>query len=375
MNELAARLRACAKRKPSAHTERWIVRFKHRRDYRRCLARLAKAGVKPVKCSPPLRMATYHADKRRGPKPLRDHPAIAFVERDRKARAHRVRERGSAPYVPWNVSRTEAPPAWLAARQGKGVKVGIVDTGIAKHPDLYVAGGVNTIGGRSFHDDNGHGTHVAGIAAATGRKKLFGVAPRVRLYAVKALDSAGEGFISDIVEGIDWCLARGIRVMNMSLGLPTDSKALRAAVRRARRRGAVIVASAGNDGPGNRRIDYPARYPETLAVAATDRRDQIAGFSSRGNGIGVSAPGVDIRSTWLKGGYAVESGTSMSAPHATGAAALLRAIRPRCSAADIIRRLKAGAKPIGARRSCGSGLLRIARAAGLPGGRKPRLGR
>lgn len=375
MNELAARLRACAKRNPSARTERWIVRFKHRRDYRDCLSRLAKTGVKPVKRSSALRLATYHADKRSGAKPLRDHPAIAFVERDRKARAHAAPKRRSAPYVPWNVRRADAPPAWRAARQGKGVKVGIIDTGIAKHPDLDVAGGVNTIGGRSYRDDNGHGTHVAGIAAATGRKKLFGVAPRVRLYAVKALDAAGEGYVSDIVEGIDWCLARGIRVLNMSFGLPTDSKALRAAVRRARRRGAVIVASAGNDGPRNRRIDYPARYPQALAVAATDRRDKIAGFSSRGSGIGLAAPGVDIRSTWLNGGYAVASGTSMSAPHATGGAALLRAIRPSCSAGDVIRRLKAGAKPVGTRRSAGSGLLRIARAAGVTICRKPRHGR
>ncbi|MFD0670494.1 S8 family peptidase [Cohnella sp. GCM10027633] len=371
MNGLAARLRACARRKPSANTVRTIIGFKRRHDYRRCRRHLAAIGVHPVKQSRAMHMLTYHADPRRDRKLLQGHPRIAFVERDFKAKAHPIRRgKGARAIVPWNVRRVLAPRAWISARQGKCVRIAVIDTGIAEHPDLRIAGGVNTIGGLSFADDNGHGTHVAGIAAATGKHKLYGTAPRVKLYAVKVLDANGEGYVSDIVQGIEWCLARGIRVMNMSLGLGADSKALRTAVRRARRKGAIIVASAGNDGPSNRAIDYPARYPQTIAVAATDRRDKIASFSSRGGGIDVAAPGVDIWSTFLDGGYAYGSGTSMSSPHVTGGAALLKAIRPRSSPCDVIRAMKASAKPVGNRRIAGCGLLRIAMAARIA--RKPR---
>ncbi|MFC5531674.1 S8 family peptidase [Cohnella yongneupensis] len=362
MNDLAAHLRACARRKPTAKTERLIVRFKHKRDYRACRKHLAAKGVHPVKAYSALRMLCYHADRQADKSRLRAHPRVVFVERDRKAKAH-----GSVSIqsvrIPWNISRVQAPKTWIPANKGKGVKVGIVDTGIARHPDLRIAGGVNTLGGKSFADDNGHGTHVAGIAAAIGTKRIFGAAPSVKLYAVKVLDASGEGFVSDIVEGIEWCLSRGIQVMNMSFGLSNNSQALRAAIRRARRKGAIMVASAGNDGPSNLAIDYPARYPETIAVAATERNNKIASFSSRGRGIDLAAPGVNIYSTWLGGKYAYESGTSMSSPHVTGGAALLKAIRPCSAAGDIIRRLKASAKPIETKRSAGNGLLQIAKAA------------
>jgi minor extracellular protease Epr len=334
------------------------------------LKHLSALGIKSVKSVDSLRCICYRADKKSDWRSLHRHPGVAFVERDRRAKAHLLPTIRSAnppvvkARIPWNVNRVKAPPVWPASNFGSSVKVGILDTGIACHPDLKIAGGVNTIDGKSFADDNGHGTHVAGIAAATGRKKIYGVAPKVKLYAVKVLDASGSGFISDIVEGIDWCLARGIRVMNMSFGLEGESKLLKTAIQRARKRGAVIVASAGNSGSLFKRINAPARYPQTIAVAATTRGNRVADFSSRGPGIDISAPGVNILSTWLKGTFRRESGTSMSSPHVTGAAALLRGIKPGLSATEVGRRLKRYALRIpGGARAVGSGLLQVAPAA------------
>ncbi|MFC4599150.1 S8 family peptidase [Cohnella hongkongensis] len=367
MNPLAKQLGLALKRKPTSRTERRNIVFRRAQDYRDCVKQLSAAGIRPLKKVDSMRMICCRCDQGADWKRLSSHPRIALVERDRKVKAHGL-ALPRLPYaaaiaksrIPWNVNRVKAPPAWPVAGFGSSVKVAILDTGIARHPDLSIAGGVNTITGKSFADDNGHGTHVAGIAAATGRRKIAGVAPKVELYAVKVLDENGSGYISDIVEGIEWCLARDIRIMNMSFGLAGDSALLRNAIRRAKRRGAVIVASAGNSGSSLPRIDAPARYPEAIAVAATTRGNRAASFSSRGAGIDIAAPGVSILSTWLNGTYRRESGTSMSAPHVTGGAALLRSVRPSLSAAEVARRLKAATLRIpGGKRAVGHGLLQI----------------
>ncbi|THF75848.1 S8 family peptidase [Cohnella fermenti] len=361
--------------RPSRSTERRIVSLRRSGDYRRCLKELAAAGIKPVKSSKALRLICCHAEKKRRWGALHKHPRIAYIEKDAKVSAHGLsasgakrksgRVRAACPAkAPWNVCRVQSPPLWPRSR-GRGVRVAILDTGIAAHPDLTIAGGTNTIvPGGSYADDNGHGTHVAGIAAATGRGRILGNAPRAALYAVKALDRRGEGYISDIVQGIDWCIAHGIRVINMSFGMPGDSQALRAALRRARRKGIILVASAGNDGRASGGLDVPARYPETIAVAATTRRNRVASFSSRGKGIDIAAPGVNILSTYLNGTYARMSGTSMSAPHVAGGAVLLRGVSPGLKAGAAAARLRKYALRIpGGRSAVGSGLLQVAPAA------------
>lgn len=364
MNALAKQLCQSVKRKPSLRTERQIIVLRQGKDYRYCLKELQAAGIKPVKTDHSLRMICCHIDRRQGWQRLINHPGVAYVEKDHKVKAHGLNNaapiKASRARIPWNINRVKAPPVWNASQSGAGVKVAIIDTGIARHPDLLITGGVNTLGGRSFADDNGHGTHVAGIAAAIGKRRINGTAPRIKLYAVKVLNASGSGYITDIIEGIEWCLSRGIKIMNMSFGLVGDSKALRDAIRMARRRGAVMVASAGNNSTSFTQIDAPARYPETLAVAATTRGNRVAAFSSRGKGIDLSAPGVNIYSTWLTGTYRRLSGTSMSSPHVTGAAALLRAIKPRLSADEITQRLKKSALQIpGGIRSVGQGLLQV----------------
>ncbi len=235
------------------------------------------------------------------------------------------------PQLPWGVARVDAPAAWPATK-GAGVKVCVVDTGVdPSHPDLagVVAGGVNIIAGNNdFSDDNGHGTHVAGTIAAIGRYAamvqgkptlVVGVAPRVSIYAVKVMNAQGEGRLSDIVRGIMWCANHKAQVMNMSLGSDTPAVSEERAVTYAQAHGVVPIAASGNTGKD---VGYPAAYPEVIAVGASDANDQVASFSSRGPQVRFIAPGDQIISTWMNGGYAAASGTSMASPHVAALAAL-----------------------------------------------------
>lgn len=229
--------------------------------------------------------------------------------------------------VPWGVKRVNAYNAWTFTT-GKGVNLAVVDTGVDyNHPDLkpIYKGGYNAVDPtKTPLDDQGHGTHVAGtIAAIKDLKGVVGVAPEVNLYAVKVLDSSGSGQYSWIVAGIEWAVKNGIKVINMSLGSKYSSDAIKAAVEAAYNAGVVIVCAAGNDGGA---VNYPAAYPQSIAVSASDSSDKIAYFSSRGPQIAFIAPGVSIYSTYKGGGYSTLSGTSMASPHVAGLAALAVAI-------------------------------------------------
>ncbi|MBP3964397.1 S8 family peptidase [Paenibacillus lignilyticus] len=377
-------LLSCSKGRSSGHTTRKLIGFKSQSQYTQCLKELAKYGIRPVKSIRRNRVICCHVDSRRTQQlqSLAQHPNVSYVEPDFKLHAHgfqvhpkaknakvrihakaslysrkNLRTRGagkgklhsdsSSSSVGWNLSQIEANKVWSATK-GKGAGIAIIDTGIAKHSDLRICGGVNTMGGSSYIDDNGHGTHVAGIAAAVGANGMLqGVAPRARLYAVKALDANGAGYVSDIIKGIDWCISKKIPIINMSLGLEGEtSSALKEAVQRARQSGIIVVASAGNSGTSTGRIDQPARYSTAIAVAASTRKGKVANYSSRGYGIDVTAPGSYIKSTSLGGGYQVLSGTSMSSPHVAGGVALLKSLDPSLGPTAITKRLRASAKRI-----------------------------
>ncbi len=237
----------------------------------------------------------------------------------------------STPGIHWNIRRLKAPQAW-AKTQGSGVLVAIIDTGVdCAHPDLKcnLADGANmTNSSTPPIDDNGHGTHVAGIIAGQGKDGgVFGVAPQVTIIPVKVLNADGSGNLSDVVSGIYWAMTHGARVINMSLGAPTSAAALEQAVHKAYQAGVVIVAASGNDGENASRsggastVDYPGAYPWVIAVAASDRSDHIAPFSSFGPAVDITAPGDGILST-VPNGYEKMSGTSMASPHIAGVAAL-----------------------------------------------------
>lgn len=227
----------------------------------------------------------------------------------------------------WGVSRMYATGAWNIA-QGAGVKVAVIDTGINyEHEDLIqnYAGGVNlTYEGDENDpmDGHGHGTHVAGIiAAARNGKGVVGVAPKAKIYAVKVLTSDGHGDRSAVISGIEWATEHGMNVINMSLGSTQMTVAQHIAIQEATARGIIVVCSAGNRGPTGV-MSYPGLFPETIAVAASDKFDKVASFSSRGPEVDVIAPGVRIYSTLHNGEYGYKSGTSMAAPHVSGLAAL-----------------------------------------------------
>lgn len=227
--------------------------------------------------------------------------------------------------LPWGVERVKANLVWPSGNIADPIKVGIIDTGISNtHPDLLanVQGGVNTINPlKSWNDDNGHGSHVAGIVAALDNDiGVIGVGPAINLYAIKALNRNGSGFLSDIIEGIQWAVANNIQVINMSLGTASDIQSFRDAVTSAKNAGIVVVAAAGNSGGS---VIFPAAYPEVIAVSATDRNNVIASWSSHGPEVDLAAPGMGIYSTYKGTSYATLSGTSMAAPHVAGSAALV----------------------------------------------------
>lgn len=228
--------------------------------------------------------------------------------------------------LPWGINRIDAEQVWpLINGTGAGVNIGIIDTGISlSHQDLVgnIKGGISEVGYTSnWNDDNGHGSHVAGIVGAVNNTiGVVGVGPAVNLYAIKVLDRNGSGYLSDVINGIDWAIANNIKVINLSLGTSADAQSMHDAVARAYNAGILVVAAAGNSGGS---VSYPAAYPETVAVAAVDSLNNAPYWSSRGPEVDLAAPGVNIYSTYKGTAYSSLSGTSMAAPHVAGTAALM----------------------------------------------------
>lgn len=261
--------------------------------------------------------------------------------------------------LPWGVDQVDAELAW-ATSTGASVRVAIIDTGIDKdHPDLVanIKGGVNFVKIRGkiiadqWDDDSGHGTHVAGsVAAVDNDIGVIGVAPDAHLYGVKVLDRRGGGYVSDVILGIQWAIANGMQVINMSLGTSSDVQSLHDAVDAAYAAGIVLVAAAGNSGDTNLDDDviYPAKYGSVIAVAATDSNNIRASWSGDGPEVELAAPGVAIYSTWKGGEYDTKSGTSMASPHVAGTVALLLAANPGLTPDEVRAMLQTTADDLGA---------------------------
>ncbi|MEK3881054.1 S8 family peptidase [Paenibacillus sp. FSL M7-0420] len=336
----------------SKSAPRHIVTFNDPRMYAGALSqwkslKSKKPGLRQVQVSTLIRAFFVPAA---GAERLMDRYADSLcIEEDHRIKVHSpLADKSGSALMPWGIRAIRAPQAWSRST-GVHVKIGVIDTGVDfRHPDLRhsLASGVNLLNrGMMPLDDNGHGTHIAGtLAAAGGARNMMGVAPRALLYPVKAFDHNGSAYVSDIVLGIDWCVQNKIDIINMSFGMRNRSKALHDVVIKAYRAGIAIIASAGND--GKRGGDYPARYPETIAVGALDRRQRVAAFSNRGPYIDVYGPGEGIPSCWLREGYKEMSGTSMATSHVTGAAALLLALRPGLSPRELKLLLRRTASPV-----------------------------
>lgn len=246
--------------------------------------------------------------------------------------------RAARDYITCGLRIIYAPQAWRYST-GAGVRVAVVDTGIApRHPDLRVYGGASFVPGVTrWHDDHYHGTHVAGtIAAAMNRRGVVGVAPAARLYAVKVLDRRGRGQTSWILNGLAWCYRYRMHVVNLSLGSGATthstsnySRAYENAGRLLRRRGILPVAAAGNSGSTSRPyVGNPGRCPSFMAVSSVDCNRRRSPFSSYGPQVEICAPGTGVLSTYPPNGYRRLSGTSMAAPHVAGVAALVKRRHP-----------------------------------------------
>jgi thermitase len=254
----------------------------------------------------------------------------------------------------------KAPSAWEETEGIQSVTIAIIDSGVdLLHPDLK-----NKIksSGRDFinndfdaTDDLGHGTMMAGIAAAdtNNNEGIAGVAWNCKVLPVKVIGTDGFGSDDKVAEGIRWAVDNGANVVNLSLGSEDPSSLIEDAVRYAYNKNVVVVASAGNsNGP----VHYPAAYDEyVLAVAATDYNDARASWSSYGPQVDVAAPGDKVLSTvptWYFGPaflpYGYGSGTSFSAPHVAGLAALIKGIKPELKVAEIMNIIRYSADDVNA---------------------------
>lgn len=238
-----------------------------------------------------------------------------------------------------DVDAVEAWSMTTGTGTGTGIRVAIIDSGVAiDNTDIApkVVARANFSGAATGEDNYGHGTHVAGIVAAIRDNKIgvAGVCPECSILDAKVLNDNGSGSSSTIAQGIDWAVANGAQVINMSLGMRVSSRTLETAVNNAWNRGVVLVAAAGNAGTPAQ--IYPGAYPNVIAVAATDNTDDKASFSSYGaKWVDIAAPGVNVYSTFPNHpfvlgtqngrsmGYDIASGTSMASPIVAATAALV----------------------------------------------------
>ncbi|MGW3645748.1 S8 family peptidase [Streptomyces sp. NPDC000878] len=271
----------------------------------------------------------------------------------------------------------QAIRANLTRLTGRGVKIAVLDTGVAtSHPDLVgrIEETASFVLGETVEDGHGHGTHCIGTAAGPASPQQgprYGVATEARILAAKVLSNAGSGTDGQILAGMDWAVTRGARVISMSLGArvrpgelfpQTYEKLAQIALER----GTVIVAAAGNESGRPQRIEpvgRPANCPSILAVGSLDKSlttsfFSCGGINGQGGEVNIAAPGRDVHSAAPGGGYDTMSGTSMATPHVAGVLALLAEANPNATAASLKASLLSGAFPLPQPvRDVGAGLL------------------
>ena len=281
---------------------------------------------------------------------IQRNPNVSFIEQDQVVEAF-------SQVIPTGIDRIDADLGVAKSGDGTGsvdVDIAIIDTGIdLDHPDLNVYRNVSFVGTSTGDDDNGHGSHVAGTAAASDNDiGVVGVAPDARLWAVKVLDSNGSGYLSGVIAGIDYVTenADQIDAANMSLGCQCKTRAGDIAINNSVDAGVTYVVAAGNSA-SNAKAFWPASNKNVITVSAladSDGKcgglgsstsygadDSLATFSNYGNAVDIAAPGVSIYSTYKNGGYATGSGTSMSSPHVAGSAAVFISNNQGASPAEV----------------------------------------
>jgi len=251
----------------------------------------------------------------------------------------------------YHFSNIKAPQAWDITKGTSAITIAIVDTGIDRqHADLsgkMISGGYDFVNNDTdADDDQGHGTHCAGIAAASTNNGLngAGVDWNARLLPVKVLNAQGSGYTSDIVDGVYYAADAGAKVISMSLGGGGATTAFQDAINYAHNGGAIVVAAAGNSNTSTK--SYPAAYNNVVAVASTTSTDARSSFSNYGTWVDIAAPGSSIYSTKNGGGMTTMSGTSMACPVVAGGMSLVWSKNPGASNQTVINRVMATADKI-----------------------------
>jgi subtilisin family serine protease len=282
---------------------------------------------------------------------LQNHPDFEFVERDCIAEPTTT---ANDPYYSsqWHLPKISCPSAWNVTQGQENVVIAVLDSGVyLAHPDLAT----KLVPGYDFYnndtdpsDEYGHGTAVAGAAAACGNNGVgvASVAWNNCIMPLKVAGSSGSTSHSLLAQAITYAADHGARVINISFASTSTTTTLQNAINYAWSKNVVIVASAGNY--ANSTVQYPAACANVIGVSATQSDDTLASWSSYGSFVSLAAPGVTIYTTTMDGGYAGKSGTSFSSPIVAGVAALVASVNPALSNAEIVDILKSTADDLGA---------------------------
>ncbi len=356
---------------PEADPDSVVVRFRPDVSYEESKSVAAEKGLraeKPIGATGHVLVSTRGKPRAAALRSLRADGRVARAEPNRRRRiAAMPNDPGFATHQRY-LTNLGLPSAWDRSKGSALTRVAVLDTGIDfDHPELQgriLPGWDFVTADPIAEDDNGHGTLVAGVAAARTHngQGVAGVAWDAAIIPVKVLDDQGSGYDSDVAAGITWAADNGAEVTNLSLGGAGDSSVLRSAVDYALSKDVMVVASAGNE--CSSAPSYPSSYPGVVSVSATDHDGKFAGppnyacdstagpgagFSNSGPWVSLSAPGMAITSTAMGTGeqYATASGTSFSAPIVSGVAVLLRAQQPGWSQSQVVDRLRATARDAG----------------------------
>ena len=322
-------------------TADYILSFVRTQDAERFLSRTN--GAQAVGSDPTLVTAQLTA---REAAALRQSDNIDALERDVLVHANGDAQTASpsdTEKLYWNALAVGADEAHAQGYTGKGVRVAVLDSGLDVYSEVLPDGGVDLVDEQGCGDDEtGHGTAVTGILAAPiDGQGVVGVAPDAALYNVRVLDAHNEAPVSRVLAALDWCIAQQMDIVNMSFGTARYSALLADKICEAAQAGILLVASVGNGDA----VEYPAKLADVVAVASVDSgMTPVSGLSDAAD---LAAPGENVYTDSLLGGYGAFCGTSVAAPHVAGAAAVLLSKAPACSPAFLRAWLAASAKPCG----------------------------